>query len=363
MIELPHECRIVRFCTCRSFVGGAGKGYGKGMIRLQAMSRFGLTVRRSCLPAALAALLVACRGGELIDLGAAEWHLDQADAYLERGLSDSALAAFGLALEENPQLTGAHMGMGHIYHEHGQYRFASRSYEYAAELEPMSFDAHYYLGVTRQLLGELREAVRAYLQALTIEPDSAEANRELASTFLQMGRAPQAEPYAKRATELAPRNQAAWANLAAAYSLTEQYGKAVRAFREAARLGPLDEPLYLGLADAHLRLGHYDRAVVTLTTLLQQQSSAVAHERLGYAFFKKRDYAESLTHYTQALELAPDDPASLNGVGVCLMAMYLKDGRAAPSMRRDAIDAWQRSLELRPDQPRIARLVKHYADR
>lgn len=289
-------------------------------------------------------------------------YMHDADRYLEEGLLDSALAAFGLALEENPTLTAAHMGMGEIYRDRGDYDLASRAYERATTTDPTNFDAHYYLGLMRQLVGRVQEAIQAYLRALAINPDSMEANRDLAAAYLQAGQSSQALPYALRATRLNPEAQAAWCNLAATYSLLGRYEQAVDAYRQAAELGELAQPVMLGLADAHLQLDNYQRAINVLRSLLRRDdTSAIGHERLGYALFKLREFDEALAQYRQAVELKPQDPASLNGLGASLMTLYIQGGREDTDKRDRGIAAWRSSIRIEPNQPRIVDLLSRYS--
>src|SRR5690606_16510832 len=79
----------------------------------------------------------------------AKAQMRSADDFLARGLLDSALAAFGLALEENPEIVEAHLGMGHIYRQLDNYTLAGNHYERAANLDPTNYDAHYGLGLMR----------------------------------------------------------------------------------------------------------------------------------------------------------------------------------------------------------------------
>ena len=286
--------------------------------------------------------------------------LTEAEQFLDEGLSDSALAAFGLALEENPDLTDAHVGMGNIFRERGDYELASRAYERAIDIEPNSFDANYNLALVRQLMGQVELAVRTYLKALTIDPESLEANRDLASAYLQLGRAGESLPYAQKATKLNPDDQAAWCNLAAVYSLQGQYEKAIDAYRQAAELGELAEPVLLGFADAHIRLGNYQRAINVLEAMVRNSTTSTAYERMGLAKFKMRKFDEALTNYRKAVEIDDTDTAALNGVGVCLMTRYLQEDREDPTLREQAVAAWRQSIKLRPDQPRIIDLLARF---
>ncbi|MEX0655036.1 MAG: tetratricopeptide repeat protein [Phycisphaeraceae bacterium] len=287
--------------------------------------------------------------------------LIDAEEFLTRDLSDSALAAFGMALEENPRLTEAHMGMGDIYLDRGNYELAEPAYERATEVEPDNYEAHYYLGLVRQLRGRVEDAIRTYLRALALNPESMEANRDLAAAYLQLGRAGEAVPYARQAVRLDPESQAAWSNLGAAYSLTRRYDRALDAYRHAVELGEREQPVLLGLADAHIQLGNHQQAVNVLQALLRDNpDSGTGHERMGLAQFRMREFETALTHYERASELDESDTAALNGVGVCLMTLYLQEERGDEDLRERAVEAWRQSLRLRPDQPRISDLLARF---
>jgi tetratricopeptide (TPR) repeat protein len=290
----------------------------------------------------------------------AELFMLDADRYLEQGMLDSALAAFGLALEENPNITDAHTGMGHIYRQHGDYELASRAFERATDIDPNNVGAQYYFGLMRQLLGHVREAINIYLRALAIDPEHFESHRDLASAYLQAGAAGLALPHAVRATQLNPDDQAAWCNLAAAYSLQGQYAEAVDAYRQAAELGQLNNRVLLGLADAHIHLKHYARAINVLESLISSDPSATAYERMGFALFKTRVFDKALKNFRRALALTDSDTAALNGIGACLTTLYIQGEYENRIQRDQAIEAWRRSIHLKADQPRIIDLLNRY---
>ena len=326
-----------------------------------------MTVKSTFAQTAVALLLLltlglaGCASGPIVsDNSPGMTRLRQAKQFRSEGLDDKALYAFEAALSENPRLIEAHMGIGDILRERGDYGQASRSYHQATVLNPNSFEAHYYYGLMQHLLGKVQQAVSIYLRALAINPDSFNANLNLASAYLQTGRAGEALPYAKRATELKPEHQLAWANLAAVHSLMRQYTQAVNAYRHAVELGEMAEPILLGLANAHIQLGHYDRAINVLLSLTRQMPSATAFERLGYASFKMRRYNDALTNFSRALALDPNDTSALNGIGVCKMTMFLRSGRGSLVYRDEALDAWRKSIQLRPNQGKIIALLSRY---
>ncbi|MEM1353873.1 MAG: tetratricopeptide repeat protein [Planctomycetota bacterium] len=291
--------------------------------------------------------------------------IGQANIYLEQGLTDSAFAAFGLALEENPRLVVAHLGIGDIYKDRGNYQLASVRYELSAAYEPNNFDAHYNLGICKQVLGDLPYAIKSYLRAIAIDPDSSEANRDLASAYLQDNKAGLATAYAERAVELDAESYAAWANLGFIYIRTGRFEEAVDAFRTASEMaGPDDDvaPVLLGLADAHIRVGNYVRAQNVLNSLIRNSPSSTAYERMGVSFFKLRRYEDALDNFQEALKLDPADTAALNGQGVAYMTLYIEGGRDNTWQRDQAIQSWRESLEIDPNQEAIKGLLARYSN-
>jgi len=314
----------------------------------------------------LAVLLPGCQARRDAERKARiEDYMARAAQYREKGLEDSAFAMFGQALLENPRVVGAHIGIGDIYKERGDYDRASVRFELAAAIEPTNYDAHYNLGVCKQLLGDLAFAIKAYKRALNLMPDSPEANRDLASAYLQENKPGLAMSYAKRATELDSESFGAWANLGFIYSRTERYNEAIEAFRTASELAGSEDdlnPVLIGLADAHIRMGNYSRATNTLNTLLSSNPTSTAHERLGVCLFKQRKYEDALREFKKAVELDSEDTAALNGLGVAYMTLYIEGGRENTFQRDQALKAWSKSLDLKPNQAAITSLVTRYSD-
>ncbi|MEO0966318.1 MAG: tetratricopeptide repeat protein [Planctomycetota bacterium] len=286
--------------------------------------------------------------------------LQDARNFADEGLDAQALAAFNAVLADNPDVTEAHLGIGDIYRQNDDYASAETAYANATVTDPNNLDAHYYLGLMRQLLGKVDQAVTAYLRALLIDPNDFNTRRDLAAAYLQLGEPGQALEHAVRATELDPDSQPAWTNLAAAYALLGDHAAAVDAYRQAAELGPLADQVLLGLADAHIKLGNLARAQNVLESLIRRNPTPTAYERLGYVQFKTRSYAQALRTFRQALRLDPGDTAALNGEGVALMTLYIRDGRIDPRLRDAAIASWRRSIQSNPNQTKIVDLLSRY---
>jgi tetratricopeptide (TPR) repeat protein len=242
----------------------------------------------------------------------------------------------------------------------GNYADAEKRYAHAAEIEPRSFDAQYMHGLTLQLLGRTSEAVRAYLRALSIRPDDFEANLNLATAYLQLKEPAQALSYAQRAVRINPSSGPARVNLGAVYAALDRHAEAITEYLQAAELTELSPELLLNLADSFGKSDRYAEMVSTLEQLVSNHPSAIAYERLGFARFRARNFDAALASFRSALEIDPSHYPALNGVGTCLLNRYASTGRSDEAIRKEAIRALRRSLQIEPKQPKILDLVKEY---
>ncbi|MEO1512205.1 MAG: tetratricopeptide repeat protein, partial [Planctomycetota bacterium] len=291
---------------------------------------------------------------------AAEVRVAEATALKDQGIDERALAEFERAIEENPDLTVAYMGAADIYRERGDYTSAERRYREATELEPRNFEAQYYLGLCLQLLDRAAEAVRVYLTALALRPDDFDANLNLATAYIQLDEPAQARPYAERAVRIRPDDGPARVNLGAVYADLEEHGSAVVEYRQAAELMELSPELLLNLAESLGRTGRYAEMSATLEQAVRIEPSPIAYERLGSALFRLKDYDASLDAFRDAAELDAGHYPAWNGVGVCLLNRYLWSERRDESALRGALEALRRSLQIRPNQPKIVELLRRY---
>lgn len=309
------------------------------------------------------AALVACQNQPRVETAhQTRRDLSEAQRYAEQGLFEAALAAFERVLDENPRQVQAHIGVGDVHEARGDYGQAAERYAIAKALDPGNYKATYKLGLMYHLLDRVRDAIREYLQAIAIRPESFDANLNLATAYLQINEPALGLPYAEQAVKLNPNSQTAHANLGAIYAAMGQYALAIDEYRAAAELGDLEPQIALNMAEALIRAGRYPQALNVLRILAagQGRDNAEVYERTGYAHFKAGDYEKSLAAYEKALEIAPDDPAALNGKGVNLMTMYLKGKREDTSLRDRAIAAWQKSVQADPTQRRIVDLIARY---
>jgi len=105
-----------------------------------------------------------------------------------RGDNAGAEAAYGKAIELDPDLVDAYINLGRLAHERFDIETASRWYEQALALDPDDSVAHYNLALTLEDKKRPAVAIAHYLRAVEVDPDFADAHFNLARLFEGSGR-------------------------------------------------------------------------------------------------------------------------------------------------------------------------------
>jgi tetratricopeptide (TPR) repeat protein len=111
-----------------------------------------------------------------------------------------------------------------------------------------------------------------------------------------------------------------------AYVAQREYGVALGSFEKAAALNPMS-------TEALFNLG-------------------ACHEALG-------DPLRAIGIYRKIIELTPDDPDCYTNLGTSYVKMYHRE--KSPTWRRMALEAWDHSLRLKPNQPHVKRFIQQTA--
>ncbi len=287
----------------------------------------------------------------------------QADAALDTGDREEAIRLLAAAIEVSPAYTPAYAKLGELQFEGADYLGAERTYSSLTRLEPRVFDNQYFHALSLHHLERFGEAIRAYLRALAIDPQSFNAHLNLSTAYLQLEEHAQSLPFARKAVELDTESGHAWANLGAAlgaFGSRDTDLEAVRAFENAAELMEITPELLANWATALGRLERFREMINTLERSNAIEESAYAHERIGYAHFKLREFDAAEKSFREALKVNPDHAPALNGLGVCLLNDFVASEQTDKAAKREAIEHLRRSLRVENNQPRIVDLVSRF---
>jgi deoxyribonuclease-4 len=285
---------------------------------------------------------------------------EEAEDAKTTGEYERALSLFRQILADNPTAAVAYVGIGEVYLLKEDFAGAEPVFARAARLEPRSYDAQYGHGVALQMLERFVEAIKSFHRALTIRPESVEANLHLATVYLQTGEPRSALVFAEKVIQLDPASGPGRATLGSTYVALGRHREAVAQYEAAVELMEPTPPLLINLINALGKLERYVDAKNTAEYLIRLAPSAEAYERLGWANFRLAVYDESIEAYRRAVALDGDCWPALNGVGCNALNAWLLSNNRDTAALAEAKQAFRRSLQVNPDQPKVVALLTRY---
>lgn len=161
--------------------------------------------------------------------------------------------------------------------------------------------------------------------------------------YLEAGDVPRAVERLEAAVRLLNTNAHAWNHLGIAYHRGGQWTNAQFAYQRALQMDRDLVEVRLNRGELLLEMGRPSEARAEFAAYsLRRPNSADGFERLAAAELRLRDWTAAETHARKAVQLAPDNPAAWNTLGLALA----QRGRSA-----DAADAFERSLRAAPRHP------------
>ena len=116
-----------------------------------------------------------------------------------------------------------------------------------------------------------------------------------------------------------------------------------------------------GLVAASTAEGRFSEASSAAGAFERRWPSAAASERAAWLAFRAGDYDRAILAYRRAAEQDPRSTKAWNGVGVCALNAWLLSDRLDGAAREEARRAFERSLEVAPQQPQVEKLLRTYA--
>lgn len=206
-----------------------------------------------------------------------------------------------------------------------------KDYEQAVALMPNYAMAHSGLASAYALLGETPndgvqstasapKATQEARRALELNHDSAEAHYVLGNIAMSYEfDFPKAERELKEAIRLEPNNPTAHQWMGQYYMVTNRIPEAQAETSIALNIDPVSPIYTVARAEAYYYAHDYDATISNATlTLTWNPRFVLAEFWLGSAYREKHMYPESLQHFRNAMNLAPENPALLMAYGHAL---------------------------------------------
>ena len=261
---------------------------------------------------------------------------------------------FEQATQVNPSLEMARSMLGDIYRSQGDYDHARQQYEALVLLDPYTPDNYYRLGVTYQFLQRVEDAIGSYLRALDLDPRDMKSCMNLGLAYLSLNQRDDAIKYLRQATEISPTWADAWTNLGVALDAQGQLIDAAEMPTSvASRLDRHQSVAILNLGANLIRQGKGEQAVGVMEEALKRVDNAPTRTRYGHALILAGRPEDSIQQFDFAMKFDPRYYPALNERAYALITQYDKGLQLDDTLRAKAVDAWQQSLKLYPDQPNV----------
>lgn len=309
----------------------------------------------------LAAVAALAHGCAPINRAIATSHVNRARAMLDRDDLEAALRQFQLASRIDRNSAVPHSGMGSIYRRMGDYDRAIGSFLEAIRRDPFSFGDTLNLAQLYHFTKRIKDAIQAYLHAVDLRPEDFDAHLNLGVCYQQSGASSQAAAQFAKAIEIDPDRPGAYVNLGVSLDAQGKHYEAIRSYKESLERDNRQPEVLVNLAASYMKQDRLKMARLALIEATRLDAGcAAAHEALGYCLFRLKQFDPARVSYERSLAADPRRPRAHAGIGSIFMLRYLEDADQVV-FRDRGLEHWHRSLELDPDQPRIAKLIAKYS--
>ena len=261
----------------------------------------------------------------------------------------------------------------------------------AIELKPDEPSLRWQLIEIHKIRNDLESAIKAAMEAsgkVTEPPDKVRAYMVLANLYVSSSALNKAEKQIRKALNLEGENAEIWTSLGECLMRQKKNGEALKAFQRAAELDPGNAHRLYDVGDAHIALGQPDQAIAVLEEVIKRRHDyKEAYYNLSLAHLRLKNYGEAEKSARAALRYNTDTQhqqvsfgiAAMENLGIALTKQgrfeeaeksfrsnlghvkltYYNLGLMFFWMKRysDALENFQRALELDPQNPEFNNLV------
>ena len=275
---------------------------------------------------------------------------------------EQALRKLNLALELNPRFTEAYSLKGDILQDMNNYEDSANAYEQATLLDPWSFKDFFNLGKVCQIIKQWTRAAEAYASACNLDPKHYPAHIGAARCYYELQAYNNSLTFAERAKVLDPDSADPELLLGDLFEVQKNHPQAINAYRRALELEGNNPAVMVSLARAYLRSGRYSSAKELLTDVISMDpANNIVYQYPGFAQLRLKETTEAVRSYRQAVEIDENDWMARKGLGVAYMLVSMKN-QNDEKLRALALEQWNISLQIKPQQPKLAQLMKQYSN-
>jgi Flp pilus assembly protein TadD len=232
-----------------------------------------------------------------------EERLAEADRLLAGGRGGEAIWSYAQAARQDPENPTPRARIGFVEVSKNPER-AEALFSEIVDDHPDSSEAHAGLGLARFAQNRLQAARESLERAVELDPESASALYWLAVVYDLQDEHARAREFAERAHGLSPKDARIVNNLGVSYLTSGEFAKAEEAFRAAILLDPVDAAVHNNLGLAVGRQGRYDEAMVEFRRTGSEQA---ALNNLGYLYYLNGEHAKAIDQFERSLQTGGGD--------------------------------------------------------
>lgn len=191
-----------------------------------------------------------------------------ADAYVQQGRLEEAVAEYRQALEQDPMDTDSLIKLGMVHLAEEEFWKAIHCFARVLEINPSSAPAYTGLGCVALERGTLNHAILLLKRAVGVDAQYPDAHNYLGNAFRILKRLEAAIEEYRTAVRLYPGYAQAHNNLGVALLEKGEVHQAIASFREAVRLFPESVSALCHIGEGYFRLGQFEEAKEALEEAL-----------------------------------------------------------------------------------------------
>jgi len=220
----------------------------------------------------------------------------------------------GKAVELDPGLPEAHVGLGINRWVGNQFDLAIAEFTKAIELDSRYAAAYFNRARAYQSKQKPDLALNDYSRAIEIDRKYIDAYVSKGSIYGQYKQYDRAIPEFTNAISLEPNNLSAYLGRAISYLSSQQLALAESDYAKVLQLDPRNMLGYLGRGLLHDLKGETDLAIADDSKAIEiNPNSKEAYFNRGLAYFHKKQYVPAIADYTRAIEIDPNYGAAYRG--------------------------------------------------
>lgn len=207
--------------------------------------------------------------------------------------------------------------------------------------------------------GDARAALRSLQRSLAMNPADPQTELLMAREYLALGERESALEYATLSSlhDGSPAHAALCAPILIAAGAPQRAARLLEAAVPGATEATMRTTLLQELVSARSAAGEHDGSLAAARDLLVVAPGAASQAILGDALLRAGRFADAEDAFRAGTTIDPNSIVCWNGLGTAALNRWLASGKVDQSARAHAVAAFEASLAIDAEQPKVVRLM------